>query len=66
MIEALTSGINALSDLLSAFIAFAPKAIAACAVASAFLPPPDQPGLLARVHKAMNALAFNFGHAQNK
>ena len=64
--EALAQLINNFGDVMDAVTATAPKVVAGCSVIAAFLPKPDGDGFLAKVHKAINATAFNFNQARNK
>lgn len=57
--------IIAIKDLLiNAFLGVT-SVIASAAVAAKYLPPPDQPGFLSWLHRVINKLAQNSGHAAN-
>lgn len=43
-----------------------PKAVTLASMLAAFLPSPRGRGPLSKLHKAINLLACNFWHAQNK
>jgi hypothetical protein len=71
-IEHTTEIINSSKGLISALQGFLEQllisisaVIAASSVAAKYLPPPDQPGFLSKVHKWINAAAFNSGYATN-
>ena len=63
--SALILFINQLSALATAITSAVPSIIGACSIIAAFLPPPEMPGKMAKVHKIVNMLAFNFKHATN-
>ena len=54
------------SSIFDALSDFIPKAIGFASVAAALLPKPDGDGILSKVHKFINAVAFNFMNATNK
>lgn len=61
----LPSMINYAGVVADAVVATAPKIVAGCSVLAAFLPPQDGNGFLARLHRAVNLVAFNFNRARN-
>ena len=56
--------INYIGDIADAVGAAVPKIVATCSMLAAFLPAPEDGGVLSRLHKAINLLAFNFNHAR--
>ena len=65
-----TAIVNAIQAFFTALAAAIPTVIGACSVVAALLPPPEDNGKLAKLHKvintlAFNTLAFNVGHAKN-
>lgn len=64
-IQATTLAINSASELLTAIADMVPKFVTAATVLAAFLPAPEQVSPLAKLHKLINVLAFNFRHAAN-
>ena len=62
-----TTGImDALSAMLTSLSTLIPQIIAGASVLAAFMPPPDGESTLAKVHAAINWIAFNFKHATNR
>ena len=57
--------INNISSIVGALTDLIPKIIGFASVAAAFLPKPDGEGIMSRVHKYINAVAFNIKHAAN-
>lgn len=53
-------------QLAEAIASALPSIVGCASMAAAFLPPPKEKGVLARVHKAINTVAFNFKHAANQ
>ncbi len=64
--EALAQLINNFGDVMDAVTTTAPKVVAGCSVIAAFLPKPDGEGVLSKIHKSINAVAFNFNQAKNE
>ncbi|MGZ4955301.1 MAG: hypothetical protein ACXV8Q_09315 [Methylobacter sp.] len=71
-IQAATDIVNAGSALISAMQGFvvqlltsAAAVIAGSAVIAKYLPPPEQPGFLSKLHKIINAAGQNAGYAAN-
>ncbi len=72
-IQAATDVVNAGSAFIAALqgfivnlLASAASVIAASAVVAKYMPPPNQPGFLSKLHKLINAAAQNAGYASNK
>jgi len=69
MMAEATDALNTLGALIDAAQALLPKlamvAYGITALASR-LPPPNAPGLWAKLHKIINLIAFNVGYAGNK
>ena len=69
MIEALelaTVIMDALSALLDSLATLIPQVIAGASVMAAFMPPASNESPLAKIHAAINWIAFNFKNAKNK
>lgn len=64
--EQLALFITQTGDVFDALTDAVPKVIAGCSVVAAFLPKPDGEGVLAKIHKSINAVAFNFNQAKNQ
>lgn len=64
-IQTATDVVDSASNLFVAITDMVPKLIAASTVLAAFIPKPDSPVML-KLHRFVNLLAFNFGHASNK
>jgi hypothetical protein len=58
--------INSLSTLFTALSEFIPTAIGCASILAAIFPKPEGDGKLAKIHKFINTLAFNFKNAANK
>jgi len=63
--EALILFVTQFGKLCTAVASTAPAVIGAASVIAAFLPPPENEGKAAKLHRIVNRLAFNFYHAQN-
>jgi hypothetical protein len=61
-----TALIAAIQGFLVQVSAFIPAMIGVAAVIARFMPPPDQPGKLAKFHKVINSLGMNAGFAANE
>ena len=62
-----TTGLsNALNTAIPSIMQTITTIVTAAAVIASRLPPADGNGFGAKVHKAINMLAFNFGQASNK
>lgn len=72
MIEQIQSAahtVSALSELgesISGLLMTSVSVIGAASIVAKYLPPPENPGFLSRVHKFINQLAMNSGYAENK
>jgi len=57
--------ITAISNFITLAIGSVLSTIGAAATIAKYMPPPDQPGTLSKVHKIINRLGQNAGHAAN-
>jgi hypothetical protein len=64
-IQAATDTVSALSVLIDTIMSTVPKIISIAAIVATRLPPPSQNSFLSKLHKIINTMAFNFGHATN-
>jgi hypothetical protein len=58
--------INNISSIIDSLTNLVPKIIGFASIAAAFFPSPDGDGFMSKLHKYVNAVAFNFKHAENK
>lgn len=62
----LTAAIQAfIVQLLTSIGIVLTTGISFAAIAARFMPPPDQPGFMSKLHKFINAAGQNAGHAAN-
>ena len=61
----IAESINNISSIVDSLTDLVPKIIGFASVAAAFLPKPAGEGIVSRVHKYINAVAFNIKHAAN-
>lgn len=65
-LQNLTALVTAVQGFVVQIATSAAAVMGACAVIAKYLPPPEQPGLMAKVHKVINTAACNSGYAENK
>jgi hypothetical protein len=67
-INQIADSFNATAGLINSigaiFISLA-SAIGSASIVAAFLPPPNQPGIFAKIHKCINTLALNKYYAKD-
>ena len=65
-IQATADAIGAGTNIMNQLAVFIPSMIGTSSVLAAMLPAPEGSSFLAKVHKFINLVAFNFAHAKNK
>lgn len=66
MIDTITSTLNQFTGLNVALAMFLPSLFGIAAQFAAMMPPPENPGVYAAIHKVVNVLGRNVKHAENK
>jgi len=65
VVGALSALVDALKILAANIALGAASIISTCAVIAKYLPPPNRPGVLSRLHGIINAAGQNSGYAAN-